>query len=295
MIRNKESNKERYILLGDSFAEGIGVDKEKLSANILEKLLDVDIFNFGVGGGVGPIQYEMIYNKLAKQFAHDGVIIYFLPSNDFTDNDYQYWVDSGATYFKYFGNKNIERYRPYYQKSGSNKYEVFYPENGIKRERWDYVEPNLIFFLKRFAVDNLWLSNVLLTIKQVINSELKFKPGFVKSEYSGYFDSTDDQQNAAIFFMRRLIKSIDKPVTLVVIPRGEDFNRLMNGEKTENENWHKEFVKLRKETGMRLIDLSLYKPEDTQSLFLECDGHWSEFGNEWAAKQIADFMSDKSK
>jgi hypothetical protein len=294
LMRNKSINKNRYVLLGDSFAEGVGVEKEKISENILEKLLNADILNFGVGGSVGPVQYEIIYNNLAKKYPHDGVIIYFLPSNDFTDNDYQYWVDSGASYFKYSGNKNIERYRPYYKKSGSDEYDVFYPENGLKRDQWDYVEPSLGFFLKKFAVDHFWFSNVLLTIKQVVKSDLKFNPGIVTREYSGYFDATADQQKAAVYFMRRLIKSIEKPVTLVVIPRGEDFIRLSNGEKRENQFWYKEFIKLEKESGMKLIDLASHKPENINSLFLDCDGHWSEFGNEWAATQIASFMREKS-
>ena len=66
-----------------------------------EKKLKRNILNFGASGNFGPVQYWLLYEKFAKKFNHNTVIIYFLPDNDFGENDYTNW-------------KGSKRYRPYY-------------------------------------------------------------------------------------------------------------------------------------------------------------------------------------
>ena len=47
-------------LLGDSFAEGIGVDREEMSEYIIEQGLKVPVLNFGAAG-FGPLSELLIY------------------------------------------------------------------------------------------------------------------------------------------------------------------------------------------------------------------------------------------
>ena len=112
----KHDGKIRYVLIGDSFAEGFGVEFEDTAQAQLEKLLNINIYNFGSDGYFGPVQYYLMYKNLASQFQHDGVILFFLPANDFTDNDYSLWKDYHPTW-----------YRPYYKRTGSDQYDIFYP------------------------------------------------------------------------------------------------------------------------------------------------------------------------
>jgi hypothetical protein len=89
----KAGSEDRYVLLGDSFAEGYGVNFADTAQAQLERLLGIDVYNFGSAGYFGPVQYYLIYKELASQYQHDGIILFFLPANDFTDNDYSLWKD----------------------------------------------------------------------------------------------------------------------------------------------------------------------------------------------------------
>ena len=86
---NIKNNKKTWILLGDSFAEGYGLNKNELFENISEKKKDLNILNFGSGGDFGPLQYYLVYKNLAKNFDHQGVIIFYFPQNDLTDNNFE--------------------------------------------------------------------------------------------------------------------------------------------------------------------------------------------------------------
>jgi len=83
--------KNNFILLGDSFAEGFGVNYEDMAQTLIENLTGLNILNFGTSKDFGPKNYWLIYEKLAQNFPHKGIIIFLLPNNDFRDNDYNYF------------------------------------------------------------------------------------------------------------------------------------------------------------------------------------------------------------
>lgn len=107
--REVNGSSQRYLIVGDSYVEGYGVDVGARFTDLLEANLNREFLNFGTGGNAGPLQYEILYKKLASKFRHDTLLIGILPANDFTDNDIAYWKDS-------------KRYRPYYGDNGA-----FYP------------------------------------------------------------------------------------------------------------------------------------------------------------------------
>jgi hypothetical protein len=280
------SKKKTYILLGDSFAEGYGVNKNKTSEFLLEEKLDINILNFGSAGGMGPLQYSILYADLAKKYNHDEVIIYFLPANDFTDNDYSLWKSQGWTYIN--SHVDYERYRPYYEKNESG-YRVFYPDNSIKRD--DFQDKSMSN-LRNFLSTYFWSSNVFRTAELIY---LQFKGGAVKKivqpkDYSGYFDATEDQQKAAIFYLKQLIESTSKKVTLVVIPEKNDILRINGGGDFKKQLWYSELKKMTQINQLNLVDLSQYVPIDFQNIYFSCDGHWSEYGNRWAADVLVNHL-----
>src|SRR6267142_690591 len=57
----------------------------------------------------GPVQYLLVYETLAKKFAHDVVLVGFLPENDFTDSNWE--IGQKAFY---------NRYRPYFVGADGN-------------------------------------------------------------------------------------------------------------------------------------------------------------------------------
>jgi len=111
----KSNSSKDIILLGDSFAEGYGVNYDNTSQKYIEDFTNLNVLNFGVSQNFGPVQYSIIYEKMARNFNHDLILIYFLPNNDFSDNDFSNWRGS-------------KRYRPYYKKIKDN---IDLSQNGI--------------------------------------------------------------------------------------------------------------------------------------------------------------------
>ena len=81
-------SKKRVVLIGDSFAEGFGARREETAQYLMEKLSGVEVFNFGSAGDLGPVQYLILYQELAKNYDPDELVIFFLPNNDFTAVSY---------------------------------------------------------------------------------------------------------------------------------------------------------------------------------------------------------------
>ena len=282
-----ELNKSKYILLGDSFAEGYGVSDDLNVQHRLQKMTGKRVFNFGSAGDLGPLQYWLIYEELAKKYTHDGLIIFFLPSNDFADNDYDFWVKTKRTYIDGGG----ERYRPYYRKAADG-YDYFYPKDAIKRE--NLVGKGLQFTFEGFLKDNFWSYNIIRTIK-LINSQKRLKEARSRSdskyieEYSGYFDATDDQQKAAVFFLDRIMSQTQaKNIILVAIPSKQDFERIQRGERPQKMFWWQQLASAnqRLKKPVKFLDLADHPPENIADVYFSCDGHWNAAGNKWAAEII---------
>ena len=70
--------------------------KDKTSERLIEEWLGVPVLNFGASGNFGPLQELLIYEEF-KHLPHQGLIIYVLPDNDFTDNDLEVWRNKNQT------------------------------------------------------------------------------------------------------------------------------------------------------------------------------------------------------
>lgn len=271
----KHDGKIRYVLIGDSFAEGFGVEFEDTAQTRLEKLFDINIYNFGSDGYFGPVQYYLIYKDLASQYQHDGVILFFLPANDFTDNDYSLW--------KYY---HPSWYRPYHKKTGNGQYDIFYPAQAVPTE--NYANNVELGIFKRFLIQYTFTANTLRTIKYLATRSPLDKPG-----YSGYFDASEEQQKAAVYFVEKIVRAAaPRRVIILVIPHREDMARIRAGSPYKNQYW---FTKLHSLTStnskVELIDMADHMPDDYTKLFLACDSHWNALGNLEAAKLIAEKFS----
>ena len=268
----KSGPQTRYILLGDSFAEGYGVNFEDTAQTQLEKLLGIDVYNFGSDWYFGPVQYYLIYKDLASQYQHDGVVLFFLPANDFTDNDYSLWKNFHPTW-----------YRPYYKKQSDGQYDIFYPDRAIPTERvQDEVELGIV---KRFLVRYTFTANTLRTIEYLFTRNPLEKPG-----YSGYYDAAQGEQEAAIYFIKKIVAEAKaRRVMILVIPNREDMIRIRSGRAYQDQYWFRELHSLKLDnSNVDVIDMADKMPSDYNKLFLSCDNHWNELGNLEAAKVIAE-------
>jgi hypothetical protein len=266
---------ENVVLLGDSFAEGFGVSYTQTAQYLLEQSLGVNVLNFGTAGNFGPLQQYIIYRELAQDFEHKSVLIFVLPANDFTDNDSTFWAGSMA---------NRKRYRPYYSGSENPLTPFYFPEaipTNVHGEA-DLENPFGIDDVQRFIVNNLWLSNPLRSFSYLVT-----KKDVTKGSY--YLSASEQQQINMISAYSEIVKiASGKPVSFVIIPTQRDFYILKNNRELLNSQyWYQNLNSLATNSGGVFIDLSHFEVPNINELFIPCDGHWSEFGNRWAAEVIS--------
>ena len=259
------------ILIGDSFAEGYGVNLIDTSQKYIEKLTGLNVLNFGVSNNTGIVQYYEIYKNFAKNYKHNKLIIFFLPSNDFGENDYNNWRGS-------------KRYRPYYKVTENNNYEIFIPKNAIKNHKSKTKK------IKKLFKDFFWTSGLFINLNY--NYKIyRAKKKHGKDTFSGYFDSKLDQQKAAIYFIKKMIKEANIGTYLVSIPRLQDFDAFNQGENLDDVYWIKSLNDISKNNkNFTFIDLIKYPISNLNDLYLKCDGHWTPKGNKWAAEIISEYL-----
>jgi lysophospholipase L1-like esterase len=258
----------RTIVLGDSFAEGWGVESYQRMSDLLEARFKREFLNFGAENDFGPLQYQILYEQLASHFSHDQVLIMFLPDNDFTDNDSSYWATFRADY--------DERYRPYYQILTDGTYRPLYPIPAPADELDGTVKAtNPVGWLRR----NVWSSMMFRYIRARLGRS---------ANYSGYFDFTSGQLKAVLWSFAK-IKELagDRRVTIAVIPRLNEFSRVG---KSDESPLIEALTQFGHEHNIEIVDLLKLMPPlqaDIKRYYLSCDGHWSAEGNAVAAAAIA--------
>lgn len=270
---------ESIVLLGDSFAEGYGVSHANSAATILEEKIGRPIHNLGSAGNFGPLQQYLIYREFVGIIKHSEVLIFLLPANDFTDNDYSSWSESKA---------QRKRYRPYF--GAKEPLIPFYPNEAVPTD--NQINPGetqtLAAYVKDFLVAYTWTANSLRTIKYLYDPPEPIID--VTQPSSNYTAATLQQQKNLITAYAAIIRDAHpRPVSVIIIPGDDDINYYRaSGHSMDYKSmlWFKELKKLAEKTGGTLIDLLEHTPDDHAQLFHSCDGHWSAKGNLWAAQTL---------
>lgn len=260
---------DSIVLLGDSFAEGYGVDIEDTFAKHVERRTGRAVLNFGAAGYVGPVQQVMIYEELASKFPHSELVYMFLPENDFTDN--------APDRMESFDN----RYRPYYQ-FANGSYAVIYPEDAVQGAPYpgSSGDTRLANYLESFAAGYTYSFNTLKTLKYLLD-------GLGAEATGSYFTDNAERVDAALFFVNQLLSVVgQKKVTLMIIPTVSDLQYISQGMTYQDKAWYTGLQEIADTHGARFIDLAeRHSDSDFEQYFLSCDGHWTPAGNAFAAEQ----------
>lgn len=279
--RAVDGDASRTVVLGDSFAEGWGVEAEQRLSNLLEARLGREFINFGVANDFGPLQYQIVYEQLASKFTHDRVLIMLLPDNDFTDNDPEYWRRTRPDYF--------HRYRPYYRPAGDGGYRPFYPvaqppdgyADGLSVPQHGWRGQ-----VAKWTRRNLWSAAMYRFLRR-----LTYHVG----AYSGYVGFSDEQLKAVLWSLGR-IKQLagDRQVTIAVIPRPADFEQVRDSGDHRLIGALEDFGRSHR---INVIDLMRWMPvvePRIERYYLPCDGHWSAEGNRIAAEAVLRAQPDRA-
>ncbi|MGE0744585.1 MAG: SGNH/GDSL hydrolase family protein [Rhodospirillales bacterium] len=264
----------RYLLIGDSFAEGYGVAIADTVQAVIEREAGVEVYNLGASGDLGPVQYDLLYRHFAPQFDHDGVIVLFFPGNDFTDNDPAAAKWAGST-----------RWRPYYRREGDGGYSIFYPEGAARSGQVTAERPGTAARIQHFLLGYTYSMNTVRTVWYLLVSAK-----MQNFRYAGYFDAVPEQQEAALHFLDRTVAAAaGKPVHVVVVPDARDLARLRAGAGRADLPWHAGLQRMAAaHPSLRVHDLAgEFVGQEDSKMFLSCDPHWSAAGHAVAGRAIA--------
>ena len=269
---------ESIVLLGDSFAEGFGVSESDTSQYRIENELGVPVLNFGAGGSFGPLQELLIY-KHYLSIPHQGLIIYVLPANDFTDNDSAVWSDLDQM-----------RYRPYFSQEGDPLTPYYFP-TATPRDTFISYD---IGTDKKFVKDYFWSVNALRTALMLVRGDATIEVATDDNTLtqSYFYDANPLQQSNLIAAYEAILDlANNREVLFVIIPGQDDIARWEN--EIEQNSYKQQalyegFMAFQERSQQRVSTLNLidHLPEDTDELFLTCDGHWNPNGNQWASNII---------
>jgi hypothetical protein len=268
----------RAILLGDSFIEGYGVDEEERLSNLLEERLGLEMLNFGMTH-FGPLQYQILYEKLARRFDHELVMIGFLPNNDFTGND----PDFGRQESDF-----ARRYRPYYSKDGG----IFYPRPRPSPDEAAVFAEHAIDLPERRRLSQnvlrlFWLYGLYREIR--FNVTVLQYP--VPSDYIGYFETDTFRIARATESILAIQKAAaPRPVLVFFIPDYDSWSYVERHPGSYAQSVVASLREVFEHNGITTIDLLtefMNRGLDKDSLYLPCDGHWNGRGHRAALDVIA--------
>ena len=283
---NLDKIQDSILLIGDSHAEGYGVNFEDTFHQKLQNKITKKILNFGTAGNFGTVQSYLIYKNLASKYKHSEIIYFFNPASDFIDNDWNYW----KTKVRKFRN------RPYFIYDDLNKeYKIYYP-NDNSNKITIYFKDIIFLKIKPFLLKYTYTANTLRTINflisqdQIVENTDVTKKKIYSSKNKSYFNNDKLSVNGTIYFIEKFLElAKNKKVTILIIPHKSDLELISKGNNFKNLNWFKKLKKISKKYNVKLINFTDFVDnKNYKQLIHTCDDHWNAAGNNFAANIVLD-------
>ena len=271
----------RVVVLGDSFVEGYGVNSSDRMTDIAEQLSGAEFLNFGVSGNFGAIQQWLLYQKLASQFEHNAVAIFFLPANDFEDNEPSNFPDT--------------RYRPYLSGGNSAEFKVVYPVAFSNREQPRPLSRGRV--IRRTLYNNIYLLNLVRQFGEIVEqSEFKNDlEDIAKRQFQIPYEaySALDLQRLLFAYEKIVELAQGRKVTIYITPTKADLLSYENGLYpyaivTALQAFAARFVNVEVVDLLpEFISFAQKHKLDFDEFTQKCDAHWSPLGNRVAGLVLA--------
>lgn len=263
----------RIAVVGDSFIEGWGVKREDRLTDVLEQKTEIEFLNFGTSGQFGPTQEYLLYKHLAKSFDHTAVIVGILPDNDFED-DYR---------------NPSTRFFPYWEGEYPD-YELKYTIESVEQSTFFLQRPKKFF--KHVLLNYTYLRNIYDYIGAVYEARSREEKvasgGFSNDSY--YVNYAEAQFNRMRYSYEQIIQEAEgKPILFFAIPRLKDL-QWYDQEQTSPlgdalSNWAGQYPNTQFIDFLPLFHERVPK-ENRMGYYIECDGHWTDKGQQLAAELI---------
>ena len=263
----------RVVVIGDSFIEGNGLEREDRTTEILELGSGVEHLNFGTSGHFGPTQSWLLYKHLAKRFEHDVVVFGLLPDNDFVDDDPTLADAYAGQYRPYLIGKESD-----YELKYANVDQRVVSELEVRDEKWR--------FFNRALRNYTYMANVVNYLLGSFRDKALRRGTIARvsvSTYSGYYDFTRSQAERLLYVLEQmLVEAGERTFFVVIIPRPADIRpepapilSVLEFIATEHDNLH--IIDLRK---------SFARHANWPDFYRDCDGQWSPAGARAAAETL---------
>ncbi|MBF0246988.1 MAG: hypothetical protein HQL36_02785 [Alphaproteobacteria bacterium] len=275
----------RAVVLGDSFVEGFGLERDERFTDRLERKTGVEHLNFGTAGDFGTVQEWLLYDTLASRFRHDRVMVVILPRNDFVDNDPEFGRVSHA-----------QRYRPYAIANASGGYDIEYRDKAhlnVWGRTEDRMRKQRLRAMRQVPTNYSYAVNVFNYMKKLIafraGGDAPVDPD-PEGRGSAYWNYTRDGLDRMTWALERIVeKAGERPVDLVLLPMMIDILDARKKKETrppltrDLETFSDRF------DNVRVHDLlpDFTGLNDPQAMYHPCDGHWSPQGAALAAEVLA--------
>ena len=263
----------RVVVIGDSFIEGYGLEREDRTTEILELGSGVEHLNFGTSGHFGPTQSWLLYKHLAKRFEHDVVVFGLLPDNDFVDDDPTLADAYAGQYRPYLIGKESD-----YELKYANVDQRVVSELEVRDEKWR--------FFNRALRNYTYMANVVNYLLGSFRDKALRRGTIARvsvSTYSGYYDFTRSQAERLLYVLEQmLVEAGERTFFVVIIPRPADMRpepapilSILEFMATDHDN-------------LRIIDLrkSFARHANWPEFNRDCDGQWSPAGARAAAETL---------
>ena len=277
----RSGDERRVIVLGDSFAEGFGVEPVDRFSNILESQTGDEHLNFAMGG-TGTVHQWLTYESIAAAFDHSEVHVYVLPYNDFLNNNPP---DSlKAAYIPLLRETN-------------DGFEIYYPMDFKDRPREIRSTKTRI----KNGIDNrIYIANVLRWSARLIKNWFR-GPHRSERDVQGpnYYDSYSKLDWKIFAYSLKQISELagEREVYVFTIPYFKDFefaqengyrfalvDRLSElSERLENIQYVDLLPTFLRDAGRNRRDFADY--------LLPCDLHFNQIGNEIIAAAVKEALS----
>jgi len=268
-VRSDANN--RVIVLGDSFAEGWGVDVDDRISNLLETATGIEHLNFGTASW-GTIQQWQYYKHYARRYDHSAVFLFAFPQNDFADNNPDL--------------QDHSFYRPYLRKT-EGAYEIFYT---VKFDERNTSERPAYKAIKN-AIDNkIYLANVARRAVRLFK-ERRVKP--ITEPETDYDKFSEADIELFLYVLSRIAAlAEDRRLYIITIPTEKDFEAAKaNDGEFELIRKLRSFAK--RTHNVDIVDLAPHFLSDAtefgrayEDYTFSCDRHWGALGNRVAADAI---------
>ncbi|HLL95350.1 MAG TPA: hypothetical protein VK404_10270 [Spirosoma sp.] len=278
-VSKSSLSQKRVITLGDSFMEGMLVNAKDRMSNLLEAATGREHMNFAVNDS-SPINYYLTYKGIAKRFEHDVVLVSVLPANDFQDY-------SPAEAYKL---AEWPIYRPYW--SGDYPaYRLKYSLNNINQsilrnnqtpaqllKTVDSVYSQLTVF-ERIKADVL-LNSGLCKVVQHLAGRISTTNGRV----TRYEQFSDAEFKYMTYSLEQLAKEAKgKKLAFLSVPVQNDIEAVRNGRKNKLDDRLQKFCDQHGILFIPLLPAFLQYKGNLADLYVDCDGHWSKKGEQFAS------------